>query len=74
MTKRTKGSDSCTMVRRMLIRHMFLNLATSETDDARAEWVTRPCGVPLFGDDKAGGLCRGCKTGWTHPNNYPVCT
>lgn len=63
----------CKKLRRMLIRHGTLNLGTGETEPGRQEWVTRPCGVPLFTDkDKANGLCSGCLSGWTHPENYPA--
>lgn len=65
---------SCQVIRRMLIKHSTLNIATGETSSmAREEWVTRPCGTPLFGDEeRAVGKCRSCAKGWTHPNNYPV--
>jgi hypothetical protein len=37
----------------------------------RAEWMTGPCAIPLFGDaERDSGICRGCRKGWTHPENF----
>lgn len=66
-------TDSCTKMRRMLISSGALNAATGETKITASEWVTRECGVPLFGDkERKAGICRSCASGWTHPENYPV--
>lgn len=65
-------ADSCTKMRRKLVNHCALNISNGAIEKIRSEWVTGPCNVPLFGDSKAGGLCRGCAGGWTHPENYPV--
>ena len=35
-----------------------------------AEWVTEECGTPLFSAD--GLVCRGCESGWWHPQNFPL--
>ena len=72
MTKKPQHRD-CTRVRRMLIKHGTLPLNGDAVTMTHQEWVTKPCGVPLFGDEaRASGLCRGCASGWTHPENYPV--
>jgi hypothetical protein len=63
--------SDCTQMRRKLVTHSSLNMATGETTPGRQEWVTEPCGTPLFGA-KGQTLCRSCLSGWTHPNNYPV--
>lgn len=65
--------SSCTQMRRVLVTHSTLSMATGETKQGRSEWVTKPCGAPLFDPrSKAKGLCPSCEGGWTHPNNYPV--
>lgn len=64
----------CTVIRRALIRHGTLDLITGElaaTD--RQEWVTGPCGTPLFSElERQRGECSSCMRGWTHPENYRV--
>lgn len=65
-------ADRCTQMRRKLVRHSTLNLATNATQEIRSEWVTEPCNIPLFGDTS--GICRSCRAGWTHPQNYPLDT
>lgn len=58
-------------MRRKLMVTKWLSLRTGEfTGPETAEWVTEPCGVPLFSYD--GDLCTGCLRGWWHPRNYPV--
>lgn len=65
--------NSCTKIRRMLIKSGTLSMSTGEMTFTKEEWVTRACEQPLFADaDRARGTCRSCHTGWTHPNNYPV--
>lgn len=62
---------TCTVMRRKLRRHG--KLTDGEIQFTHEEWVTEPCGSPLFsGDDEIAGVCRSCKSGWSHPNNYPV--
>jgi hypothetical protein len=66
-------ADSCTKMRRMLIRTSTLNMATGQRTETGEAWETRPCGVPMFSEvEKKAGICRSCANGWTHPNNYPV--
>ena len=66
-------ADSCTKMRRKLIKHGHLNSTTGQFKIEREEWVTEPCNIPLFGEpDKSRGTCKSCHTGWTHPENYPV--
>lgn len=61
--------NDCTQMRRKLVRRGTLSLATGESKMTASDWVTEPCGIPLFGD---GDKCRSCLAGWTHPENYPV--
>lgn len=66
-------SDSCRIMRRKLVRHSTVNIVTGERSAETEEWVTEPCGVPLFGEREVlTGVCRSCANGWTHENNYPV--
>lgn len=70
MAKPRRHND-CTVIRTMLLKHSVLSLATGEVQPTGEEWVTRPCGVPLFGDaERARGTCRGCAGGFNHPDNY----
>ena len=65
---------NCTQLRRKLVTHSRLNLATGQTTEGRKEWRNEPCGAPLFGDaDQAVGLCRSCQQGWTDQLNFPIC-
>lgn len=64
---------SCTQMRRKLVKHQNLNLATSKTEDAGQEWVNEPCSTPLFSDEeRQRGTCRSCAAGWTHEHNFPI--
>lgn len=64
---------NCTQMRRKLVTYSTLNVATGETKAGHSEWVTEPCGAPLFdARSKTKALCPSCEGGWTHPNNYPV--
>ena len=68
-----KAHTACSKVRTMLIRHSVLTLHTGQSTPAGQEWVTRPCGVPLFSQaERESGVCRSCAAGWTHPENFPV--
>lgn len=63
----------CRQIRRKLVTHHTLNYGTCPTTPWREEWVTEPCGQPLFdAPSQALGKCPGCEGGWTSPNNYPV--
>lgn len=64
---------ACTVIRRALLRHGTLDLATGDAAMTREEWVTRPCGTPLFNAlERQRGECSSCMRGWTHPENYRV--
>lgn len=69
-TRKRKRFQSCTKMRTVLIRHQTLNLQTGETTENGSEWVTRPCGIPLFGVHTETGVCSRCLTGWEHPENF----
>lgn len=65
--------SSCTVMRRKLVTHKSLNMGTGISVDAGQEWVTEPCGIPMFSDaEKLRGTCRSCASGWTHEHNFPV--
>jgi len=68
----TREHDGCTVLRRMRIRHSNIDLRSGEVEEGGFEWVTRACNTPLFGADRKIGVCRSCRSGWTHPHNYPV--
>lgn len=72
MPKMPKIYNSCTVMRRKLVKHESLNMATGESTKTHEEWVTEPCSIPLFGDEEKTGVCKSCSKGWTHPENYPV--
>jgi hypothetical protein len=66
-------ANDCTKMRRKLVTHSTLNMWSGEVTPGSREWVTEPCGVPLFDPrSKAKGICPACEGGWTHPNNYPA--
>lgn len=66
-------SNSCTQMRRVLVRHNTLNFGSGTVTPSREEWVTEPCGKPLFdARSRAIGKCPSCEGGWTHPHNFPV--
>jgi hypothetical protein len=72
-TKAPKIHTSCTQVRRMLIKHSAVSMQTGERRELGEEWVTQPCGTPLFAEaEKERGTCRACFSGWVHEHNYPV--
>jgi hypothetical protein len=63
----------CTQIRRRLVTHATVSLATGETKTERTEWETAACNAPLFSDaERERRTCRSCANGWTHPHNYPV--
>lgn len=64
--------NTCPTMRRKLVTHSTLNIINGERGKERQEWVTEPCGVPLFGKEAAKGVCRGCERGWQTEHNYPV--
>lgn len=50
-----------------------MNTASGAYTETKAEWVTEPCGIPLFQEqERKTGVCRSCAKGWTHPENYRV--
>lgn len=65
--------SSCTVMRRKLVTHKSFNMGTGDSVEVGQEWVTEPCGIPMFSDaEKQRGTCRSCASGWTHEHNYPV--
>lgn len=65
--------SSCTVMRRKLVKKKSVNMVTGVSVDVGHEWVTEPCGIPMFSDaEKQSGTCRGCASGWTHEHNFPV--
>lgn len=65
--------ESCTQLRRKLVTYSTLDFITGDRAIRSTEWVTEPCGIPLFSDvERERGTCRSCADGWTHEHNYPV--
>ncbi len=63
----------CGVMRHVLVTHGTLSTVTGAITAGKQEWVTRPCGVPIFTDEERNrGTCKGCHGGWEHPNNYSV--
>ena len=60
---------NCQTMRRKLVRRGILSFARG-IELREAEWVTEECGTPLFSKD--GPVCRGCASGWWHPQNFPL--
>ena len=60
---------TCQNVKRKLVRHGRVNLATGDTSTEHSEWVTEPCNIPVFDGETT---CLSCRTGWRRPENYPV--
>jgi hypothetical protein len=46
-----------------------LNIATGALTSHETTTETRRCGVPLFSDQRAHGVCRGCAEGWQVEGN-----
>ncbi len=70
-TKAKVISNQCGVMRVKLVTHTTFDMRTGAKGGERQEWVTEPCGTPMFGDrEKADGMCRGCASGWNHPENY----
>lgn len=64
---------SCTVMRRKLVTRQSLNMSTGVSVEVGQEWITEPCGIPMFSDaEKQRGTRRSCASGWTHEHNYPV--
>lgn len=64
--------SSCPTMRRKLVTFGLLDPNTGAIVEDRKEWVTEPCGAPLFGKDREAGICRSCARGWRHEHNFPV--
>lgn len=72
-SKKILRKHACTCIRRMLIKYSELDVRSGEITETREEWVTQPCGAPLFGDnERQRETCDACHSGWTDPHNYPV--
>ena len=70
-TSKNRPPSECPVMRRKLVRSYTFDLVTGERKSTGEEWVTEPCGVPLFERAQI-GKCKACAEGWTHPENYPV--
>lgn len=65
--------SSCTQLRRKLVKRQSFNLGTGVSVDVGQDWVTEPCGVPMFSaGENERGTCSSCASGWTHEHNFPV--
>lgn len=68
-----KYLGGCTQVRRVLVTHLSVNIATGASNEVAKQWETKPCNAPLFSDaERDARKCRSCSSGWTHPHNFPV--
>jgi hypothetical protein len=66
-------TDQCTTLRHVKTTHYvgFENALNGVA--SRIEWVTQPCGTPLFSDtEREAGTCRSCLAGWSCSDNFPV--
>jgi hypothetical protein len=73
VAKKKVRFDSCRQMRRFFVTHSLVSMTTGEREETGTEWITEPCGAPLFNDkEKETGLCRSCADGWRHEHNYPV--
>jgi hypothetical protein len=62
--------SSCTVMRRIKVKAGLANPESGDINFTIGEWVTEPCGNPLFGTEEiTSGKCRACASGWTHPLN-----
>lgn len=62
---------NCTVLRRMLLTNSAFSPTTGATTPTGEEWITQPCGAPLFyTPERTAGVCQSCANGWNHPNNY----
>jgi hypothetical protein len=67
-----KFLDLCPVLRRKLVRYGKLVPGTGRMIEDGQEWVTEPCGTPLFGKNREHGKCSSCAKGYSHEENYPV--
>jgi hypothetical protein len=64
---------TCQVMRRKLVTHYNGFEDAEAGKPSKQEWVTEPCGTPLFSSDhNETGICGSCAKGWTHPHNYKV--
>lgn len=71
MSTATALHTNCTVLRRMMVTNAVFSLATGATTATSEEWVTQPCGSPLFDTPaQKAGVCQSCADGWSHPHNY----
>ena len=69
-----KLHSSCTCLRCKVIKHGTMQWGSNAPAKySHSEVVTEPCGTPLFADDeRKTGICRACRDGWEHKENYSV--
>lgn len=65
-TAKAPTFDSCTVLRRMEIRHGVINMRDGSFIEGATTIIVRECATPLFHDaDRATGMCGGCRSGWS---------
>lgn len=72
---RPRPKHSCEVERTVKVTHSTLNMGTGAITKGHSEVVTKACDTPLFGsknEDVVFGVCRSCRSGWTHPDNFPT--
>jgi len=65
--------SECQVMRRKLITISKIVFGTGEEKDRKQKWVDEKCGSPLWSDEEQiNGMCKSCKSGWTHEHNYRI--
>lgn len=62
---------NCKILRKKYVRHGTMSMSGGPVKFDRGEWVTEPCGTPIFGKTKI-PVCNSCREGWTHEHNFAV--
>lgn len=64
---------NCTIIRRILVTHGSMDMATGAYTEGAKEWETRPCDGHLSSPvEKMAGVCASCARGWKCDTNYAV--
>lgn len=70
---RSATRGCCTVMRTKVVTASVMNLFTGEQTVTGQHIETGPCNTPLFTpEERNTGICRSCRSGWTHPDNRPA--
>lgn len=66
---------NCRVMRVKFIKQLSLDMATGAYTEvpSASRWATEACDIPIFSTDtasKTDGICKSCRSGWTHELNY----